>query len=326
MNEGETEPMSNDLATRNDNGRTWTLAPRTFDEAQQFAKMLAQSDLVPKDYKGKAGNVMVAIQMGAELGLSPMQAIQNIAVINGRPSLWGDAMLALVLAHPECDDVQETDDGNTATCTVLRKGRKPVVRTFSVEDAKQAGLAGKDGPWRNYPKRMRQMRARAFALRDAFADVMRGLHVAEEAQDIPMVEARATVRDPAPESTGQIGSGSGAEHVAEVMSDAPRIPYGEHKDKPIDDPSIPGGYLREFLAPALAKAVKDPKKSRFRADNQRLLEAVQVEVLKRDAVKADAEKAATSVEGGDPWGLASGEGEGEGSCGERQEFTSAAGQ
>ena len=59
-----------------------------------------------------------------------------------------------------------------------------MVREFSMQDAKQAGLTGKQGPWSQYPRRMLQMRARAFALRDVFADVLRGVHVAEEAQDI----------------------------------------------------------------------------------------------------------------------------------------------
>lgn len=54
-----------------------------------------------------------------------------------------------------------------------------------MEDARKAGLAGKQGPWTSYPKRMRQMRARAFALRDVFPDVLRGMPVAEELMDTP---------------------------------------------------------------------------------------------------------------------------------------------
>jgi hypothetical protein len=115
-----------------------------------------------------------------------MQAMQNLAVINGRPSLWGDAVIALVRSSPLCEYVIETDDGNTATCKVKRRGDPgEQVRTFSMEDAQAAGLKGKQGPWTQYPKRMRQMRARAFALRDVFPDVLRGLPVAEELLDTP---------------------------------------------------------------------------------------------------------------------------------------------
>lgn len=162
------------------------LSPQSFEQALTFSQYLADSDLVPKDFKGKAGNCLIAVQWGAELGLKPMQAMQNLAIINGRPSLWGDAVLALVRASSLCEYVMETDDGSTATCRVKRRGDPAEqIRTFSMEDAKAAGLAGKQGPWSQYPKRMRQMRARAFALRDVFPDVLRGLPVAEELMDTP---------------------------------------------------------------------------------------------------------------------------------------------
>lgn len=161
------------------------LSPQTFDQALTFSKYLAESDLVPKDFKGRPGNCLVAIQWGAELGLKPLQAMQNLAVINGRPALWGDAVIALARSSPLCEYVVETDDGSTATCKVKRRGEPEQVRTFSMDDARAAGLAGKQGPWTQYPKRMRQMRARAFALRDVFPDVLRGLPVAEEVMDTP---------------------------------------------------------------------------------------------------------------------------------------------
>lgn len=166
--------------------QTFDLSPRSFEQALTFAGYLAESDLVPKDFKGKPGNCLIAVQWGAELGLKPMQAMQNLAIINGRPSLWGDAVIALVRSSPLCEYVNETDDGTTATCRVKRRGDPhEQVRTFSTEDAKAAGLLGKQGPWSQYPKRMRQMRARAFALRDVFPDVLRGLPVAEEIMDTP---------------------------------------------------------------------------------------------------------------------------------------------
>jgi hypothetical protein len=161
------------------------LSPQTFDQALTFSNYLADSDLVPKDFKGKPGNCLIAMQWGSELGLKPLQAMQNLAIINGRPSLWGDAVIALVRGSPLCESIIETDDGNTATCKVKRRGEAEQMRTFSMEDAAAAGLKGKQGPWAQYPKRMRQMRARAFALRDVFPDVLRGLPVAEELMDMP---------------------------------------------------------------------------------------------------------------------------------------------
>ncbi|AKR48461.1 hypothetical protein [Acetobacter pasteurianus] len=161
----------------------------TFNELFTFSKMAANSDLMPKDYKGKPENIMIAVQMGSELGLAPMQAIQNIAVINGRPSVWGDAMLALVRGSGKCASVKEYFEGEgdnlRAVCVAKRIDGDEVTGDFSIADAKRANLFGKQGPWQQYTRRMLQMRARGFALRDAFPDVLRGLISGEEAQDIP---------------------------------------------------------------------------------------------------------------------------------------------
>ena len=169
-----------------------SLAPRNLQEAMEFSKLMSQSAIVPKDYQGKPANVLVAVQWGMELGLAPMQAMQNIAVINGRPSIWGDAMLAICQAHPQFQGIDEQVDDTRATCTVKRNGRT-VTQTFTMEDAKRAGLAGKQGPWSQYPKRMLQMRARSFALRDAFADALKGIQSAEEVQDMPTERDMGTV-------------------------------------------------------------------------------------------------------------------------------------
>lgn len=189
-----------------------TLAPTNMKEAMEFAGLLAKSDIVPKDYQGKPGNVLVAIQWGMEIGLQPMQAMQNIAVINGRPSIWGDAMIALVRACPAFEYINETQTDKEATCVIKRKGEPEAVRTFSLEDARRAGLTGKSGPWTQYPKRMMQMRARSWALRDVFPDVLKGMICAEEALDsgprdvTPVTRAAATLerikqskQEPAPE-------------------------------------------------------------------------------------------------------------------------------
>lgn len=159
-----------------------SLAPRNLAEAMDFAKMLSESSVVPKDYKGKPGDIIAAIQMGAEVGLAPMQALQNISVINGRPSLWGDAMLALVKASGLLEKFDETLVNNVATCTSTRKGGHVVTSKFTMDQARRAGLVNKDN-WKNYPERMLQMRARGFNLRDNFPDVLKGLVSREEAED-----------------------------------------------------------------------------------------------------------------------------------------------
>jgi len=166
----------------------FALAPKTMGEAMEMAKMLSGSQMVPKNYQNKPQDTLVAMMMGSELGLNPIQALQNIAVINGKPAIYGDALLALVQNHPRFGGHEESFDEQTmtATCTVWRKGEsKQHTQTFSKADADKAGLWGKQGPWTQYPKRMLMWRARGYALRDKFADALGGLITVEEAQDIP---------------------------------------------------------------------------------------------------------------------------------------------
>ena len=175
--------MSNAVTTRN------SLVPTTLSEAMQFSEVLSKSIMVPREYQGKPANVLVAVQWGMELGLAPMQALQNIAVINGKPSIYGDALLAMVRADHRCLGVKEYLDGETAVCLITRSHNngdfEEIERKFSVDDAKRAGLWGKQGPWKQYPQRMLQMRARSLAIRDGFPDVIKGLISVEEAQDMP---------------------------------------------------------------------------------------------------------------------------------------------
>lgn len=182
--------MSKDLQTR----QPWVMIPQTMDEAMKFATLISESDLAPKDYKGKPGNVIVAMQMGAEIGLSPMQALQNVAVINGRPSLWGDALLAVCQTHPDFEWINETfDAAGNAVCVVKRKGYPEHTQLFTIKDVVSGGFDKKQGPWQSNRQRMMQLRARAFALRNTFADALKGLSSAEEAMDNVPEQVTVTV-------------------------------------------------------------------------------------------------------------------------------------
>jgi len=178
--------MTNQIALKQGGG--FALQPQNMKEAMDMAAMLSRSGMVPTCYKGKPEDTLVAMMMGSEIGLNPIQALQNIAVINGRPSIYGDALLALVQNHPAFGGINETfnESSNVATCTVWRKDGEKHTQTFSQADAATAKLWGKAGPWTQYPKRMLQMRARGFAVRSQFADALAGLVIREEAEDMPV--------------------------------------------------------------------------------------------------------------------------------------------
>jgi len=192
----ENAPKSNDTAVVESNPKTLTtvgergLVFHTIDDMKEFSMYLVDSGLVPKGME-KPQAVLVALQMGFELGLSPMQSIQNIAVINGRPSIWGDALPGLVRASGLMESYQEEEIGTYPNedygfrITAKRKGADTALAgVFTMADAKKAALLTKPGPWQQYPKRMLKNRARSFCLRDNFPDVTKGLYTAEEQRDI----------------------------------------------------------------------------------------------------------------------------------------------
>lgn len=189
----------------------------------RFSGYVANSGLAPKGIE-KQESIFVAVQMGLEVGLTPMAALQNIAVINGRPSLWGDAQLGVVRASGtmEAYNEEETNDELHVLFVSLclerderkrnemqvklsmaqaklnraandygfsvhtkREGERDRFNRFSIADARVAGLWGKTGPWTNYPSRMLKFRARSFLLRDVYGDALKGLLSAEEISDTP---------------------------------------------------------------------------------------------------------------------------------------------
>ena len=172
-------------------GGVTPIIPTTFDEVYRIANAVVVSGLAPKGIE-TAEKATIIIMHGLEVGLPPMVALQSIALINGKPSLYGDGALGVVRASGLLEKFNERlvasdPDIVTAHCTVKRRGEPALTRSFSMADALRAGLWGKPGPWQSYPNRMLAMRARAFAMRDGFADVLRGLGIREEQEDIEMV-------------------------------------------------------------------------------------------------------------------------------------------
>ncbi|WP_406853523.1 hypothetical protein ABEG18_13200 [Alsobacter sp. KACC 23698] len=194
------------------------IVPRDLNEAFRVGEAIFQSGLAPYGLDS-AQKVCVAVMYGLEIGLPPMQAVQSIGIINGRPGIYGDAAIALVRASGLMLSFKEWIEGEgderAAVCRVQRKGEEVVEERFSVAQAKKARLwderpivkkkgrsgewyeAQNDSPWHKYPDRMLKFRARGFLLRDTFADVLKGLATVEELQDITRTtedEAPAPIR------------------------------------------------------------------------------------------------------------------------------------
>ncbi len=162
----------------------------------KLAGQLSTSDLVPKSFRGKPQDLFLCWALGYQIGMSPEQAMQCIAIVNGKAVMWGDEMLALCMSHREFEDIIENpivknDAVIGYTCIVKRKGRADKESVFTLDMAKKAGLLAKGGVWNQYPERMLKLRARGFCLRDAFPDALKGIKSREEVEDY-IIEADYT--------------------------------------------------------------------------------------------------------------------------------------
>lgn len=228
------------------------MVPKKFADLWWMAKLFAKEGLCPKQYVNKPESIIVAWQMGVDLGMNRMAALQSIAVINGMPAVYGDAQLAIALESEKIDDVIEYYEGDqylkdgkendnfTAVCEVKLKNGRVVKETFSVRDAKTAklwmkkGHNGGDTPWVGYWKRMLKMRARSFALRDAVPSALKGIKQIEEIEHEPtIVQERKTFDVKAPEPI-KVAAAS-----IETVQDA------EIVDQPAQEPAEPAAPAEE---------------------------------------------------------------------------------
>jgi hypothetical protein len=153
-------------------------------DAWVLAQKIAATEFVPPPLRGKPEAVLACILAGHEAGISPMQSLAKIHVIEGKPAMAAELMRALVLQHGH--DIHFTETGNTrVTVTGARRGsERPATQiTYTLDDAKRAGLADKPN-WRRYPRAMLTARATAELCRMLFPDVLAGIsYTIEELTD-----------------------------------------------------------------------------------------------------------------------------------------------
>jgi hypothetical protein len=156
------------------------------DAMFRFARCYLQSRLVPPSFKTEQ-QLVIAWAKAAELGLSPLQAIEGMTIIGNRVGIMGDLALAMVEGSGQLQQKTVTyeGEGDDLVChlELKRKGRKAQVYSFSVREAKEAGIYERSPVWKSYPRRMTYYRALGFALRDEFSDVLKGIKTVEELQD-----------------------------------------------------------------------------------------------------------------------------------------------
>lgn len=209
---------SSEVATR-PNPQLTGFMPGNLEDAMQVAKSLAYSDIVPRDLRGKPGNVFVVMMYGAALNLPIAVAMNTISVVNGRPKLEAKLVLSLVRkAGHRVEWIESTDDRATLRITRGDSGDS-FEGTFTVADAVIAELCtiGPDGkprarssqkqeklPWEKYARRMLRWR-----VVDEVTDVIcpevkmgfgvEGDEVSEEAPRPTLAQAVAQRTSPEPQ-------------------------------------------------------------------------------------------------------------------------------
>lgn len=166
---------------------------RTLDDVERLARLAVTSGLVQARRPEEAAVILLT---GRELGLSPMQSLRGIYVVSGRPVLSADLLVAVVLASGLCVSWRTIEStAETATIETRRRGEdQPARRTWTMVDARRAGLVGK-GTWTQYPAAMLRHRCAADLAREVYPDVCLGLYTPDEMGDERAPEG---VREEAP--------------------------------------------------------------------------------------------------------------------------------
>jgi hypothetical protein len=181
-----------------------------------YSKALAASDLLPKQFRGRPENVLVALEYGAALGLAPMAAIQGIHVVEGKPT--ASAQLIGALVRMAGHRLRVTGNDTEAHAQVIRSDDPDFAfeSVWTLDRAARAGLTGK-GVWKSYPAAMLKARAITEVARDACPEVLAG--VAYTAEELEPASAAAPSRHapPAvpqsPPTTVTVATASGSEPV-----------------------------------------------------------------------------------------------------------------
>jgi hypothetical protein len=174
------------------------------DTAYRLAQNLAASNLIPQDLKGKPSDVLVILLYGQELGLAPMQAIQTIDVMKGRPQLRANLWVALTRKAGHKARVIEESETSCTFRIIRHDDPEPHIVTYTLDDAKKAGLLGNSNYTKN-PKAMLYARAASTCCRRACPEVALGFsdeyELAEDEQQSPTLAQVAAQREDQPTTT-----------------------------------------------------------------------------------------------------------------------------
>ena len=167
-----------------------------FGEVQKMANVLSQSTIIPIAYQGKPANCIVALEFAQRIGCNAMMVMQNLDIIQGKPSWSSKFMIAVAndcgkytpIRYEFTGTEGQDDWGCRAHMTEIATGEKLTGVKVTIKMSKDEGWHGKKGSkWQTMPELMLQYRSAAFLLRTYAPELVMGLHTAEERQDMENV-------------------------------------------------------------------------------------------------------------------------------------------
>jgi hypothetical protein len=212
--------------------------PRSFAEAREMAEFMAKSELIPAAYRGKPSDIIVAAAMGASLGMTMATALQSIYVIQGRPSLYVEAAIAVVRASGQLVSLAVQGDETQATATATRQGGETMTTTFTMTQAQRMNLT-RNPSWTSQGAWMLETRAIGRVLHRLFPDILRGLGLVDpagrpvEQDDMASAEPEATAPKPV------TGNGGKLRELTERLTRAAERPPEPPAPEPEPDPPHP---------------------------------------------------------------------------------------
>lgn len=224
--------------------------PGSFQEAMEMSKFLATSNLIPTAIRGKPADVMLIMMKGRELGLSVMQSLGEIYVVEGRPSASAKLKVGLCLQRPDVCEyftmVESTD--RKATFKTKRRGHPEVTLTYTIEQAQQAGLTNRAN-WKNHPAAMLRARCESALVDAVYQDISQGMVTPDEAEEIAGDVTRTQFSAPPQQQSGP--ATMSVAPSAPAASSAPAAKKDDITDAEIVEPTK--------TAPAVeAKTEEDP--------------------------------------------------------------------
>jgi hypothetical protein len=251
--------------------------PKSYTEVFELAAKVAGSQLVPKNFQNKPQDIAVAMMMASENGVSPIQALSFIAVINGKPGWHSDAVPGIAKAKGLIKGYQEKfegvfpDDDFKAVCVVTASDGSTYTNEFSVAEAKKASLWNKAGPWSQYPRRMLQWRARSWAIRDAAPDAFFG-PTAEELRD-----ANAQYRGPDRAKEISVDTSAPPREIVTMTLDSPA--FHDEVAEQSEGNAEPDDAVREVEPDQIDPPVQKPKTNGIQAKLMELADADTMEAV-----------------------------------------------